>query len=93
MYRRAAPASSDLSTLEARGAAFVSLPRPRHSGSSAVHVTARANQPQSHHSLLSRIDIFGVSAYGVILIAAALTLATGFAVLIYIIVYLSSYYT
>lgn len=88
MYRRAAPAASDLSTLEARGAAFASLPRPRQSAA-----TARANQPQSHHSLLSRIDICGISAYGVILIGAALTLATGFAVLIYTIVYLSSCYT
>ena len=90
MYRRTAPATSDLSTLEARGAAFVSLPRPRHSDSS---VNARARQPHPHHSLLSRIDIFGITAYGVILIAAALTLAIGVAVLVYTVVYLFAYYT
>lgn len=92
MYRRA-PASTgthDLNTLEARGAAFVTVPRPRHRRRSSIP-SARANESHSC-SQLSGLHIFGISAYGIILIATALALATVLFVLFYIVTYLSSNY-
>jgi len=92
MYRRT-PASTgthDLSTLEARGAAFVTVPRPRHRRRSPAPI-ARANESHSC-SQLSGLNIFGISAYGIILIATALILATVLVVLIYIVTYISTHY-
>jgi hypothetical protein len=77
---------SDLNTLEARGAAFVN--EPRHRRRSSVPIS-RANQPHSH-SQLSGLEIFGISAYGIILIAATLTLAIALVALLYTVVYLFS---
>ena len=94
MYRRT-PASTgihDLDTLEARGAAFVTTqqqPRPRRRRSSAP--IARANESHSC-SQLSGLNIFGISAYGIILIATALALAIALVVLIYAATYISSHY-
>ena len=95
MYRRppASPGIHDLDTLEARGAAFVTAqrsqqqPRPRRRRSSAP--IARANESHSC-SQLSGLNLFGISAYGFILIATALGLATLFAVLVYTATYLFS---
>ena len=92
MYRRA-PASTgmhDLDTLEARGAAFVNLqPRPRRRRSSIP--VARANESHSC-SQLSGLNVFGISAYGIILIATALALAAVFIVFIYLVTYISTHY-
>jgi hypothetical protein len=74
----------DLNTLEARGAAFVTVPRPRHR-------IARANESHSC-SQLSGLNIFGISAYGIILIATALTLAIALSAFIYTVTCISSHY-
>ena len=94
MYRRT-PASTgihDLDTLEARGAAFVTTqqqPRPRRRRSSAP--IARANESHSC-SQLSGLSIFGVSAYGIILIATALALVAVLVVFIYLVTSISAHY-
>jgi hypothetical protein len=89
MYHRSPSTTSihlsDLNTLEARGAAFIT--EPRHRRSSVP--TSRANQPHSH-SQLSDLEIFGISAYGIILIATGLALAIALIVLLYTVVYLFS---
>jgi hypothetical protein len=92
MYHRSPSTTSihlsDLNTLEARGAAFVNEPRQRHRRRSSVPIS-RAHQPHSH-SQLSGLEIFGISAYGIILIAATLALAIALVVLLYTVVYLFS---
>jgi disulfide bond formation protein DsbB len=87
MYRRTAASTGthDLNTLEARGAAFVTTV-PRQS----IPI-ARANESHSC-SQLSGLNIFGISAYGIILIAAALALAIALSVVIYAVTYISTYY-
>jgi len=90
MYRRT-PASTgihDLNTLESRGAAFVTVPRHRRRSSIPI---ARANESHSC-SQLSGLNIFGISAYGIILIAAALALAVALSVFIYAVTYISTQY-
>jgi hypothetical protein len=93
MYHRSPSTTSihlsDLNTLEARGAAFVTEPRPRHSNRRSSVPTSRASQPHSH-SQLSGLEIFGISAYGIILIATGLALAIALIVLLYTVVYLFS---
>ena len=93
MYRRT-PASAgihDLDTLEARGAAFVTAqqPRPRRRRSSAP--IARANESHSC-SQLSGLNIFGISAYGIILIATVLALVAVLIVFIYLVTSISTRY-
>lgn len=94
MYRRT-PASTgihDLDTLEARGAAFVTTqqqPRPRRRRSSAP--IARANESHSC-SQLSGLNIFGISAYGIILIATVLALVAVLVVFIYLVTSVSTRY-
>lgn len=95
MYRRT-PASAgihDLDTLEARGAAFVTTaqqqPRPRRRRSSAP--IARANESHSC-SQLSGLNIFGISAYGIILIATVLALAAVSIAFIYLVTSISTRY-
>jgi Flp pilus assembly protein TadB len=94
MYRRA-PASTgihDLDTLEARGAAFVTAqqqPRPRRRRSSAP--IARANESHSC-SQLSGLNIFGISAYGIILIATVIALIAVLIVFIYLVTFISTHY-
>jgi hypothetical protein len=92
MYHRSPSTTSihlsDLNTLEARGAAFVT--EPRHKRRSSVPTsTSRASQPHSH-SQLSGLEIFGISAYGIILIATGLALAIALIALLYTVVYLFS---
>jgi hypothetical protein len=95
MYRRT-PASTgihDLDTLEARGAAFVTTqqpqPRPRRRRS-AVPI-ARANESHSC-SQLSGLNIFGISAYGIILIATVLALVAVLIVFVYLVTSISTHY-
>ena len=95
MYRRT-PASAgihDLDTLEARGAAFVTTqqpqPRPRRRPSAAPN--ARANESHSC-SQLSGLNIFGISAYGIILIATVLALVAVPIVFIYLVTSISTHY-
>ena len=94
MYRRA-PASAgihDLDTLEARGAAFVTtqqLPRPRRRRSSAP--IARANESHSCSQLWG-LTVFGISAYGIILIATVLELFPVLVVFIYLVTSISTHY-
>lgn len=100
MYRRtpASPGIHDLDTLEARGAAFVTTaqlttaqqqPRPRRRRSSAP--IARANESHSC-SQLSGLNIFGISAYGIILIATVLALVAVLVVFIYLVTSISTRY-
>ena len=81
----------DLNTLEARGATFAG---PRHrrraSSSTTAHVKPSHSTRSRHHSQLSGLSAFGISAYGFILIATVLGLATLFAVLVYTATYLFS---
>ena len=95
MYRRT-PASTgihDLDTLEARGAAFVTTqqpqPRPRRRRSAAP--IARANESHSC-SQLSGLNIFGISAYGIILIATVLALVAVLIVFVYLVTSISTHY-
>jgi hypothetical protein len=81
---------SDLNTLEARGAAFVTV--PRHRRRLSVPIITRATQPHSR-SQLSRLGLFGISAYGIIIIAAVLTLAIALVVLWCIIIHLFTRYS
>lgn len=94
MYKRTPSAAhmhmSDLNTLEARGAAFVTEPRPRHRRRSSIPTTSRVNQPRSH-SQLSGLGIFGISAYGIILIAAAIVLVLALIVLFYTFIHIFSH--
>jgi hypothetical protein len=83
----------DLDTLEARGAPFARVGprhRQRHSSSTTAHVKPSPSSKSRHHSQLSGVSAFGISAYGFILIATALALATLFAVLVYAATYLYS---
>jgi hypothetical protein len=83
----------DLDTLEARGASFAKAragPRHRRTSSTTAHVKPSPRTRSRHHSQLSGVSAFGISAYGFILIATALTLATLFAVLVYAASYLFS---
>lgn len=92
MYRRRHHASGDipdLDLLESRGAAFVKTsPRdePRHSISSAA--TARAEH--LYHSRFSGEGYFGLSAYGIILIATLLLLIILFYASILLVSYIYS---
>lgn len=82
---------SDLNTLEARGAAFVTEPRPRHRRSSVPIAPVNHSRARSH-SQLSGLHVFGISAYGIILITAALVLTIALVVLFYTIIHLFSNY-
>jgi hypothetical protein len=87
--------SFDLDTLEARGASFAKAragPRHRRASSTTSHVKSKTapSTRNRHHSQLSGVSTFGISAYGFILIATALALATLFAVLVYAATYLFS---
>jgi hypothetical protein len=85
--------SIDLDTLEARGASFAKAragPRHRPSSSTTTHVKPSPRTRSRHHSQLSGVSAFGISAYGFILIATAFALATLFAVLVYAASYLFS---
>jgi hypothetical protein len=78
----------DLNMLESRGATFAG-PRLRRSSSTTAHVKPSPRTTRSrHHSQLSGVSAFGISAYGFILIATALGLATLFALLVYAATYL-----
>jgi hypothetical protein len=82
--------SIDLDTLEARGASFAKARAgPRHRPTTA-HVKPSPRTRSRHHSQLSGVSAFGISAYGLILIATAFALATLFAVLVYAASYLFS---
>ena len=80
----------DLNTLEARGATFAGPRHRRRASSTTAHVKPSHSTRSRHHSQLSGLSAFGISAYGFILIATALGLATLFAVLVYIATYLFS---
>jgi len=85
----------DLDILESRGAAFVRAgprpPRQRTSSTTARVKSEPSNSSRSrHHSQLAGVSAFGISAYGFILIAAALALATLTVVLVYAATYLYS---
>ena len=84
----------DLDTLEARGAAFVTTqqqPRPRRRRRRSSAPIARANESHSC-SQLSGLNIFGISAYGIILIAAVLALFIVLIIFIYLVTSISTHY-
>lgn len=93
MYQRKNHAAADLDELEKRGATFVRRPSdsgdpssalPRHPPSSSP---STACETASYHSRLTGQGFFGISAYGLILIATFV----GLAVLCYLVIHLLAY--
>ncbi|KAL1589596.1 hypothetical protein WHR41_01705 [Cladosporium halotolerans] len=85
--------SLDLDVLEKRGASFVRRPDdhgdavPRHRGGSS---SARAAAP--YHSHFTGNGIFGISAYGLILLGAALVLTILVYLLVRALAFLTTHY-